>query len=173
MKRNIYLIGFMGTGKSTVAHSLAELLGFEEIDTDARIAREQKKSIKEIFDSQGEEYFRDLETELLERIAKEEKKIVSCGGGMVLRKENGEQMKKNGLVVLLTAEPETIFSRVCQDTSRPVLNGNMNTAYIADLLEQRKPYYMEAGEIIAATDHRTPEEISLEIEREIKKYWNQ
>ncbi|MCI8484585.1 MAG: shikimate kinase [Lachnospiraceae bacterium] len=168
VKGNIYLIGFMGTGKSTVSHSLADLLGFEEIDTDAWIVREQKRSIKEIFDSQGEEYFRDLETELIERIAKEEKKIISCGGGIVLRKANREQMKKSGLVVLLTAEPETIFSRVCQNTERPVLNGNMNASYIADLLQQRNPYYIEAGEIVVATDCKTPEEIAQKIQREIK-----
>ena len=88
MKHNIYLTGFMGTGKSTVSRILAGALGFEEIDTDAEIARQQGRSIKEIFAAEGEGYFRSLETGLLRQMQGQGHKVISCGGGMVLRKEN-------------------------------------------------------------------------------------
>lgn len=165
MKRNIYLVGFMGTGKSTVSHLLAESLGFEEIDTDAEIVRQQGRSIKEIFAAEGEGYFRNLETELLRQMQGLGHKVISCGGGMVLRRENISLMKKNGRTVLLTAEPETVFSRVNRNSGRPLLDGKMDVDHIRELLEQRRPYYEEAGELIVRTDGRSPEEISEEIEK--------
>ncbi len=165
MKHNIYLVGFMGTGKTTVSHALAKSLGFGEIDTDAQIVSQQGRSIKEIFASEGEGYFRTLETELLRQMQGQEKKVVSCGGGMVLQRENISLMKENGLVVLLTAEPETIFARVCQNSGRPLLDGKMDVAHIRELLGQRRPYYEEAGELVVRTDGRSPEEISEEIKK--------
>lgn len=168
MKGNIYIIGFMGTGKTTVSRLLAEQTGFELVDTDQEIAGQQKKSINEIFESQGEGYFRNLETELLRELGTVRGKIVSCGGGMVLREENVRLMKESGVVVLLTACSRTIFSRVCQGTDRPVLNKNMSVEYVEELLEKRKPYYERAGEVIITTDDRTPEEISGEINKILK-----
>lgn len=168
MKNNIYLIGFMGTGKSTVSRSLAELLGYEEIDTDAWIVRQQNKSIPEIFETQGEAHFRDLETRLLEQMKEQQHKIISCGGGMVLREENVSLMKENGVVVLLTAAPQTILSRVEKGTDRPILNGNMNVDYIRGLMEKRTPYYEAAGEVVIVTDDRQPEEIAQEIKKKLK-----
>ena len=91
----------------------------------------------------------------------------SAGGGMVLRKENISLMKENGLVVLLTAEPETVFARVSRNSGRPLLEGKMDVVHIRELLEQRRPYYEEAGELVVKTDGRSPEEIS----EEIKKNW--
>lgn len=168
MKCNIYLIGFMGTGKSTVSQSLALRLGYEEIDTDQRIASRQGRSIAEIFESLGEQAFREMETELLRELTGERHKIISCGGGMALRRENVELMRQNGVVILLTASPETILSRVKRDSSRPILNGNMNREYIEGLLNLRLPYYQEAGEVQIATDHRLPAAISEEIEKFLK-----
>lgn len=165
MKHNIYLVGFMGTGKSTVSHILAKSLGFEEIDTDVEIVRQQGRSIKDIFAVEGEEFFRSLETELLKQLQGRREQVVSCGGGMVLRKENISLMKENGIVVLLTAEPETIFSRVGRNSGRPLLDGKMDVGYIRDLLEQRRPFYEEAGELVVKTDGRSPEEISEEIKK--------
>ncbi|MCI8859404.1 MAG: shikimate kinase [Lachnospiraceae bacterium] len=167
-KPNIYLIGFMGTGKSTVSRCLANKLGYEEIDTDAQIVERYHQSIAEIFAAQGEQRFRDMETELLQELCKEKDKIISCGGGMALRKENVILMRQNGTVVLLTAEPETIFSRVQNDNGRPILNENMSVDYIQELLGQRFPYYEEAGEIVIATDRRLPEDIAEEISKYIK-----
>lgn len=168
IKSNIYLIGFMGTGKSTVSRCLAKQLGYEEIDTDAQIVARYHQSIAEIFAAQGEQSFRDMETELLQELCKEKNKIISCGGGMALRKENVALMRQNGTVVLLTAQPETILSRVQNDDERPLLNQNMSVEYIEELLRQRFPYYEEAGEVVVATDKRQPDEIAEEISKYIR-----
>lgn len=169
IKSNIYLIGFMGTGKSTVSTCLAKQLGYEEIDTDAQIVEHCQRSIAEIFATQGEQKFRDMETELLQKLCKEKNKIISCGGGMALRKENVALMRQNGTVVLLTAQPETILSRVKNDNGRPILNENMSVEYIGELLGQRLPYYEEAGELMVATDGRLPDDIAEEISAYIRK----
>lgn len=167
-KSNIYLIGFMGTGKTTVSHRLSELLGYEEIDTDARIVQQQGCSISEIFETRGEQAFREMETELLKELEEEKHKIISCGGGMALRQGNVDLMQRNGAVVLLTAEAETILFRVQGDESRPILNGNMNVPYIRGLLAERLPYYQKAGEVVVATDSCSPEEIAKEIEKKLR-----
>lgn len=166
-KNNIFLIGFMGTGKTTVSRCLADLLGYEEVDTDARIEREQNRSITEIFEIQGEQAFRGMETDLLRELGKEKHKIISCGGGMALREENTALMREHGAVVLLTAEPETVLMRVSGGRERPILNGNMNVPYIRALMEKRLPYYQAAGELVIATDSRSPEEIAEEIKEKL------
>lgn len=166
-KSNIFLVGFMGTGKTTVSRQLSELLGYEEVDTDARIVRQQNRSIAEVFETQGEQAFREMETGLLQELGEETHKIISCGGGMALRRENVALMREHGVVVLLTAEPETIFARVRDDNGRPVLNGNMNVGYIRELMAKRMPYYQAAGEIVVATDDRSPQEIAREIKEKL------
>lgn len=168
MKNNVYLIGFMGTGKSTVSRLLSESLGAAVTDADEAIVRWQDRSIKEIFELQGEEHFRNLETELLRRTGESEPGIISCGGGIVLREENRKLMKKYGVTVLLKASPETIYARVKENTERPVLNSNMSVAYITELMEKRAVYYEEAGEIVIDTDGKTPREISEEIMKKLK-----
>ena len=166
-KSNIFLIGFMGTGKTTVSRSLSELLGYEEIDTDAWIERQQNMSIAEIFENSGEQAFRDMETELLRGLGKERHKIISCGGGMALRQENVKLMQEHGVVTLLTAEPETILVRVQGSDERPILKWNMNVSYIRELLAKRISYYQAAGEVVVATDLQSPQEIAEEIEKKL------
>lgn len=163
MKKHIYLIGFMGTGKSTVSKALHKLLSFREIDMDARIEEEQQMKISDIFAQYGEAYFRDLETACFATIAKEDAGIISCGGGAVLRQENVACMKKNGTIVLLTATPETVYSRVKHSTNRPILNGNMNVEYISQLMEKRQNAYASAYDIAVATDGKDPMAIAREI----------
>jgi shikimate kinase len=159
MKRNIYLIGFMGVGKSTIGKILANKMQGKLIEMDEAIETEQGKSINEIFATYGEEYFRDLESKLVERIATGEGNIVSCGGGAVLRPENVECMKKSGTIVFLSATPETIYKRVRYSTNRPLLNGNMNVAYIAGLMEKRRALYESAADITIDTDGKSKGEI--------------
>lgn len=168
MKRHIYLIGFMGTGKSTISRRLKARLHVKDVEMDAQIAQENGMSINEIFERFGEQYFRDLETELLRKTAELTPRIVSCGGGVVLREENVRIMKKSGIIVLLTATPETVFSRVCHSSSRPILNGNMNVEYIASLMEKRRAAYEAACDISVVTDGKSPEQIM----REILKFYN-
>lgn len=163
MDMNIMLIGFMGTGKSTIAHKLKEKLNIEQIEMDALIAEEAGMSIPEIFEKYGEEYFRDLETKMLEKFQDRKPVVVSCGGGAVLRDKNIEIMKGQGKIVLLTAKPETIFERVRYSNDRPVLNGNMNVEYIAELMEKRRARYELAADIVITTDGKTVEDICQEI----------
>ncbi len=160
---NIFLIGFMGAGKSTVAAELQEKMEMERVEMDQMIVERQGMPISEIFDTYGEAYFRDLESNTLIDLQKQKQMIVSCGGGVVMRDENAAHMKKNGRVVLLTAEPETIFDRVKDSKERPLLNDNMNVEFIRGLLEKRRPFYEAAADITVATDGKDAAEICGEI----------
>lgn len=160
MGKHIYLIGFMGAGKSAVARQLQKKLGIPLIEMDQEIADRQGMEIKKIFECYGEAYFRDLETNLLREIASDAPAVVSCGGGAVLREENTELMRKNGMIVLLTASPETIYERVRYGTNRPLLNGKMNVEAIRELMEERRAAYEHASQYVVATDGKRPEEIA-------------
>ena len=143
-KKQIYLTGFMGTGKSMILNCLHEVCGFDKIEMDEQIVQEQGMSIPEIFEKKGEEYFRNLETELVRKISAMDNIVVSCGGGTVMRQCNVDEMKKNGTIVLLTAEPETVYERVKGSHNRPLLEKNMNPEYIKELMEARRPKYEAA-----------------------------
>lgn len=169
MHENIFLIGFMGTGKSTVSRQLGRQLKLLEIDMDQEIETRQGRKISEIFAAEGEEYFRSLETGLIRELAQKSGYVISCGGGAALRTENVENMKANGIVVLLLAEPETVYERVRYRKNRPLLNGNMNVDYIAELMKKREAAYRSAADISVVTDHRTPEDIAAEIVSYVNK----
>jgi shikimate kinase len=160
---NIFLIGFMGTGKSTIAKALQKRLDMNLVEMDARIVEEQGMSINDIFARFGEEHFRDIESQLILTIGDEGNTIVSCGGGVVVRPQNTEYMKKSGRVVYLKSSPETIFERVRYSTDRPILNGHMNVEYIAGLMEKRRPLYEGAADITIETDGKRVEAIAEEI----------
>lgn len=161
--KNIFLIGFMGAGKSTVARHLQKRLKMNLAEMDERIEKEQGMTIPEIFEKYGESRFRDLESELILTIGKEGNTIVSCGGGVVVRPENIEYMKKNGRVFYLKTSPETVYNRVKDSTNRPILNGNMNVEYIAGLMEKRRTLYEGAADITITTDGKSVDEITDEI----------
>ena len=160
---NIFLIGVMGAGKSTIARTLQRELGFPLVEMDERIVQEQGMSINDIFAQYGEAHFREIESQLVVDLGKQEPSIVSCGGGVVVRPENTQNMKKSGRIVLLKASPETIFERVKNSTDRPILNGHMNVEYIAELMEKRRVLYEEAADITIQTDGKTREQICEEI----------
>ena len=164
---NIMLIGFMGTGKSTVSTYLSELFAMESVDIDQLIVEKESLSISDIFNKYGEEYFRNCESNILIELQKKNQLIVSCGGGVVLRDENIAHMKKNGRIVLLTGTPQTIFERVKNNTDRPILNDNMNVEYIESLMEKRRERYMESADIVISTDHKSIPEICEEIIRQL------
>lgn len=163
--KNIFLIGFMGVGKSTIAKILASELGAKLVEMDETIEAEAGITINEIFEKYGETHFRDLESALVERIADEGGVVVSCGGGAVLREENVTNMKKNGTIIFLSATPETIYERVHTSTNRPLLNGNMNVEYIAQLMERRRAVYEGAADITIITDGKEKSEIIEEIQK--------
>ena len=160
---SLVLIGFMGTGKSTVSAYLSEKYHMETIDMDQVITEEEGMSIPHIFEQYGEAYFRNLETSLLKRLQMKKHVVISCGGGTVLRAENVKEMKKNGRVVLLTAAPATIYERVKNSDERPILHGNKNIEYISLLMEERAEKYELAADVIVETDHKTVAEICEEI----------
>ena len=163
LKEHIFLIGFMGCGKSTNAAYLAEMTGARQVEMDQMIVENEGMAIADIFKEKGEAYFRELETELIKSFAGVKPAVISCGGGAVLKEENVRLMKECGKIVLLTAEPETIYERVKDSTERPVLNGNMNVGYIEELMEKRRPKYEEAADVTIATDGKTSKEICEEI----------
>lgn len=167
--RNIMLIGFMGTGKSTVAACMNREYGMEVVEMDEVIVSREKMSIPEIFKTYSEEYFRDLETELVMELKTQENKIVSCGGGVILRDKNVEEMKKAGVIVLLTASPETILSRVKDDDNRPLLQDNKNVEAIQKMLDARSTRYMAAADIIVSTDGKSASEICREIMNKVQE----
>ncbi len=167
-KRQIYLTGFMGTGKSTILNCLHQLCGLQKIEMDEQIVQEQGMSIPDIFAQKGEETFRNLETELVKRISHMDNIVVSCGGGTVMRQCNVEEMKKNGTIVLLTATPQTVYERVKGSHNRPLLEKNMNPQYIEQLMEARRPKYEAAADIIVKTDGRTAKEICQEIKERLE-----
>ena len=164
---NIVLIGFMGTGKSTVSSYLKKAFGMEVVEMDQIISERQGMSISDIFETYGEEYFRDLETELLIEMQSRTNVVISCGGGVPVRERNVTEMKKNGKVVLLTARPETILERVKNDHGRPLLEGNKNVGFIADLMEKRREKYEAAADITIETDYKTKQEICEELIQKI------
>ena len=164
---HIFLIGYMGVGKSTVAGVLSEKLGLPCAEMDAMIVEQQGMPITEIFEKYGEDYFRDVESKLLMDLKEKDSMIISCGGGVVLRPENAGYMRESGKVVWLTAEPETVFERVKDSKERPLLNQNMNVDFIRGMMEQRQKKYEAAADLVIATDDKSAdlitEEISLQL----------
>ncbi|MCI8876765.1 MAG: shikimate kinase [Lachnospiraceae bacterium] len=166
---NIFLIGFMGTGKSTVSKELKKMLSMECMEMDDMIVERQGMPISDIFEKYGEDYFRDIESGLLVELKEKNNVIVSCGGGVVLRRENIGHMKDSGRVVLLSATPQTVYDRVKNTTSRPVLNGNMNVGYIGELMEKRREKYEKAADIVIVTDGKSTKEVCREIVDALEK----
>lgn len=160
---NIVLIGFMGTGKSTISEYLSTVFAMDYIEMDQLIAEREGMSISDIFETYGEEYFRNLETNLLIEMQEHKNTVVSCGGGAALRERNVEEMKKNGRVVLLTADPQTILERVKDSDDRPILNGNKNIDFIAELMEKRRVKYEGAADVIIQTDGKNAQQICEEM----------
>ncbi|GAA0802275.1 shikimate kinase [Clostridium sp. AF19-22AC] len=160
---NIVLIGFMGAGKSTVSDYLSTMFAMKIVEMDQVISEREEMSIPDIFATYGEEYFRDLETKLLVEMQSKKNTIISCGGGAALREENVAEMKKNGRVVLLTASPQTVYERVKDSEERPILNGNNNVEYIAELMEKRREKYEAAADIVIQTDNKTVLQVCEEL----------
>lgn len=166
---NIFLIGFMGCGKSTVASELNQMYGMNVIEMDQLIAKRQQMSIPEIFEKYGESYFRDLESALVAEIQAVTNQVISCGGGVVLREQNVAEMKKNGKIVLLTAKPETILKRVEGNDDRPILRGKKNVQDISELMEKRRPKYESAADIVIETDDKSVRDICKEVIQKIEE----
>ena len=164
---NIFLIGFMGAGKSTISDYLKNALAMDVVEMDQCIVERQGMSISDIFETYGEEYFRELETNLLIEMQSQSNVVVSCGGGVPMRERNVVEMKKNGRVVLLTAKPETILERVKDNHDRPLLENNKTVPFIADLMEKRRAKYEAAADIVINTDGKSLIEVCEELVQQL------
>lgn len=149
--RNIVLVGFMGTGKTSVARRLAARLQMPMIDTDDIIGEDSGTDIPDIFARYGEAYFRDLESAAVRKAANLESHVISTGGGVVLRESNLDMLKRNGVVFCLTATPEEIWRRVGSETHRPLLQDPNPLGKIEQMLIERRPFYAHADYEIPTT----------------------
>lgn len=160
--KNIVLVGFMGAGKSVVGKKLATLLKRKLVSTDVLIVEREKRPISDIFKDSGEPYFRAVEKETVAEVSKRTDLIIDCGGGVVLSRENLNNLKENGIVIYLKAGAEVILERVKHEKHRPLLNVPDPKAKINELLSIRQSYYEQAHHTID-TSTKTPEEVAREI----------
>ena len=158
---NIVLIGYRGTGKSTVAKILGQRLEWIVMSTDAEIVMEAGQSIPLIVEQFGWDHFRKLETQICQKLTSQDNLIIDTGGGLILKEENVKLLKANGKFYWLTAEVSTIASRISGDTQRPSLSGTKSfVEEIEEILEIRKPHYQAAADHIIPTDQISPEHIA-------------
>lgn len=168
--RAIVLIGFMGSGKTTVGIRLSYRLRRAMEDTDKMIERREGRTISTIFAEEGEGYFREQETALLQELAdKGYHQILSVGGGTPIKEENRKLLKKIGTVIYLRVRPETVYERLKGDNTRPLLQGDNPLEKITTLLEQRKAAYEEAADIVLDADDKDMDTIVEEIVEEMKE----
>ena len=159
---NLALIGFMGTGKSSVGRMVADALHFTFLDTDDVIVARAGKSIAEIFERDGEGAFRELERGIVEELARRTKTVISTGGGLPVNDANLASLKSHALLVCLWASPEKIWERVRGQTHRPLLRETDPLAKIRALLESRAPYYRQA-DVLVNTEMRSVREVATQI----------
>jgi shikimate kinase len=157
--RNISLVGFMGTGKTTVGRILARRLGYRFVDVDDEIEREQCVAISHIFSEFGEPHFRHLEHDMIKRLSDMTGLVISAGGGAVINPENIDNMKAGGPMVCLAAGPDEILSRVEGSTHRPLLQVQDPRGRIQELLNARAAFYARA-DVTVDTDGLAPEEVA-------------
>jgi 3-dehydroquinate synthase len=164
---NIVLTGFMGTGKTSVARELSRILGRSIVDMDSEIEKKAGMAITEIFARHGEPHFRNLETETAREVSGRRGVIISTGGGVVLRRENIEALRRNGVVVCLSASPETILERTSKTNERPLLQVPDPLAKIRELLSFREPFYKNC-DLMMDTEGKTPGAVAEEIVERVK-----
>ena len=164
---NLYLIGYRGSGKTTVAARLGALLGWKWLDADDEIERRAGKSIKEIFAASGEEAFRDLEAQVVTDLAKLQQHIVALGGGAILREENRHHLAQSGKVAWLRASPEVLFRRISDDTAtaqrRPNLTAGGGLEEVRRMLAVRTPIYAACADLTLDAEAASPNAIADEI----------
>lgn len=171
---NIVLIGFMGSGKTSVGIRLSYKLRRPFLDTDKTIEQREGRSINDIFATDGEAYFRTLETNLLRELSERlHDQILSVGGGTPLREENCMLLKQIGTVVYLRVRPETVYNRLRGDNSRPLLQGEDPLMKINGLLMERKAIYEAAADIIVDVDDKNMDAVLESIQEKQKRRYHE
>lgn len=166
MNKNVVLIGFMGSGKTSVGKRLSVALKREFIDTDDFIVNREGMSINDIFEKKGEDYFRSIERELCQRFSEPKSKIIATGGGVIKNPDNVENLKEGGVIIYLKSTPEKIAHNLRYDNSRPLLAGKNKEKKIAALMAEREPLYNSCADYTVDVGNINIEE-TLEIIREI------
>ena len=169
MKSSIALIGFMGVGKTVVGKALAEKLNKKFVELDYLIEQQAGKTIPEIFEQDGEITFRELEIEATEEVARNKNQVIACGGGIVLNQINIDRLKRDSIVVYLTASPGVILKRVSNGGDRPVLK-TINLPIIQELLKFRQPFYERAADFKINTSRASINSIVDQIISRIKQH---
>lgn len=167
--QNIFLIGPMGSGKTTIGRQLATRLDRKFYDSDREIEKSTGVDVALIFEIEGEEGFRLRETKMISELAKKQKSVIATGGGSVLSEENRACIKQNGKVIYLKSSQEKIFERTFRDKKRPLLETEDRMATIKELLEKRGPLYEEIADLIICTDHRPINQIINKISQKLSK----
>ncbi len=165
--KTIVLTGMMGSGKSTIGKLLSEYLQYEYVETDSIIEYCENMTITEIFETKGEELFREIESKIIKNVFKTKDQILSLGGGAFENKETRDFLKKNAFVIYLKTSPEKIFERIKKDTSRPLLKNNMTIEKIKEIINIREKNY-ESAHLTILTDNKLPSEIIKEITGDLK-----
>ena len=170
MKSSIALVGFMGARKTTVGRVLARKLKRQLVELDSLIEMKSGKSVIEIFQQDGEIVFRELEIEVTKQVAENKNFVIACGGGIVLNKINIDRLRKECVIVYLTASPEVIIKRTLGGEDRPLLNVADRTSEIRELLKFREPFYERAADITVDTSKLDVGTIAEQIRTKLKKH---
>lgn len=160
--RNLTLVGFMGVGKTSVGHMVAVTLGFQMVDTDQLIEERAGKRISEIFATDGEPRFREMEAGIVSELAGRSRLVISTGGGVVTNPANLKSLKSHSLIVCLWASPETIWQRVGHQNHRPLLQDPDPLGKIRRLLAEREPFYRQA-DVLVNTELRSLREVTQQV----------
>jgi shikimate kinase len=162
----VFLVGYRGTGKTTVGRLLADRLGWGWVDCDVELERRAGRTIRQVFAEEGEAGFRSRETALLEEVCGLTRHVIATGGGVVLDPGNRQRLRRAGRVVWLTADAATVWRRLQDDATtaerRPVLTVG-GLAEVEELLRAREPLYRECAHVVVPTAGRSPEEVAAEI----------
>jgi shikimate kinase len=159
----VFLIGYRGSGKSTVARLLADRLSWQALDMDAEIEARQGKSIRRIFAEEGEPAFRRLESNLLHEVSSLTKHVVATGGGIILDRENRTCLRNSGTVIYLTGQPATLWNRILQDATTAERRPDLTVGGLAEVeqvLSERENLYQQCANFMVPVDDRSPEELA-------------
>jgi shikimate kinase len=173
MSNNIFLVGPMGVGKTTIGNHLARKLNYEFVDSDTEIEKRTGASISLIFDIEGEEGFRKREAQMIEELTEREHIVLSTGGGSVLDEVSRQHLRSRGFVVYLKASVDILYERLKKSRNRPLMETDDKRKVIEELMEMREPLYLAVADIIITTDGRSAQDVAREIYEQHQKALSQ